>query len=70
MRASANVVSDVKEGRGVRPRAFARDNNLSPSTVYGLIARGEIKANRIGNCLIIPPDEASRLLNLVSGEAA
>ncbi len=65
MRVKANVMLDVKEGRGVRPRTFARDNNLSPSTVYALIARGEIKANRIGNCLIIPPDEASRLLGLV-----
>lgn len=59
-----NVRNEVAEGRAVRVRPLAREINVPPSTLYGQIAKGQIKAIPIGRVLTIPPDEGRRLLGM------
>ena len=59
-----NVRDEVSQGRSVRVRPLARETNTAPSTIYAKIARGEIKAIRMGRVIIIPPEVAGPLLGI------
>ena len=45
----------TKIGRiGLRPHEFAAAIGVTPRTVYASIDRGELEAEKIGRCFIIP----------------
>jgi len=60
------VRAKAKAGGMTRPRRLADALEVNPGTVYGWIARGQVKAVIVGRTQFIPPQEALRLL----GEAA
>ena len=65
---------DVREqlaaGHDVRPRPLAEAIGLSPSGMYGLIAKGKVKARQVGDALIIPNEEGRRVAGMTSDPEA
>jgi len=47
----------------IKPATFARLTELSRSTVYAAIERGEIRAIKIGGSWRIPSSELNRLMS-------
>ena len=59
-----DVRAEVAAGNDIRPRPIGALIGIPPATIYGQIARGEITARRIGRVLVIPNQEARRLLGM------
>lgn len=59
-----SVRAEVLAGRDARVRPVAREAGLPPSTLYSMIAKGEIEARKLGACVILPNATARRILGL------
>ena len=60
---------DLDAERNVKVSLLAKAAGTAPNTLYQAIARGEVKAVRIGKAVRIPAHEARRLLGLGKVEA-
>ncbi len=58
----------IAQGRGVPVRLLADAVGVTPTTIYALVQRGELRAYRIGEAVRIVPTEAARLLGLEQAE--
>ena len=47
---------------GLRPHEFAAAIGVKPRTVYASIDRGELEAERVGRCFIIPMKVVNKFL--------
>lgn len=65
-----NIRADVTAGRSVPVQALAKEAGISASGLYGLIARGEVGAIRIGKRIVVPATVAARLLGMDFQQAA
>lgn len=61
---AAGVRSRVMAGMNVRLRPLAQCAGLSDTAMRLAIERGEIKVIRVGRNILIPPQEAARMLGM------
>ncbi len=66
MRERKCVRQDVMAGKSVRVTDLAAELNISPSGLYGLIAKGEVPAIRIGKRVTITAETARGMLGIKS----
>lgn len=59
-----SVRAEVLAGRDARVRPVAQEAGLPASTLYSMIAKGEIEARKLGACVILPNAAARRILGL------
>jgi excisionase family DNA binding protein len=54
----------LKENRPVRVQPLAEAAEVSPATLYALVARGEVQSVRIGKSIRIPASVAKKMLGM------
>lgn len=59
-----DVRAQVLAGSDARVTPVAKSAGLPPSTLYSLIARGEVASRKVGACVVLPNAEARRILGL------
>lgn len=65
-----NVRSRVEAGMNVRPGPLAKFAGLSLTALRHAIERGDIKVVRVGRNILIPHQEAAKLLGIGSEQRA